>query len=217
MATKTLPKKPTPNRPASTPAKTRQTTLVPRSGAKKSSATNGVSNGKPKAKPNGSILTFFKKTEESTSNGLFLEERTPRQGTRHVENNTENVGWEDFPDDDTKDKDDDDSQERFNESRESVKRRRISADVLERACSPPPPNVSENKEDSVGLSSSIAKAQKAAKRVGPFLEDSDSEVDETSIERTTSLIPGFKTSGSSTSSSIKDVPMLSEDDAVEKF
>lgn len=163
-------------RPAATPSKPRQTTLVPRSGARKSSTNGFASHSKAKPKPNGSILSFFKKSEESDSAGLFLEERVSRRSTRDAEAAVELVGWEDdFQGGDMAEKEGSE-QERFNENGGSVKRQKISKDAIGRACTPPPTDISENGAQK--MESTVGKAIKVPRRVGPFVDDSDTEDEE---------------------------------------
>lgn len=163
-------------RPAATPSKPRQSTLVPRSGARKSSTNGFASHSKAKPKPNGSILSFFKKSEESNSGGLFLEERGSRRSTRDAEATVELVGWEDDFQCGDMAEEENSEQGRFNESGGSVKRRKISKDAVGRACTPPPTDISE--DGAQKMESTAGKTIKVPRRVGPFVDVSDTEDEE---------------------------------------
>ncbi|KAF2436489.1 DRMBL-domain-containing protein [Tothia fuscella] len=110
---------------------------------------------KTKGKANGNILTFFKRAEQLADN-LFVPER-------------------------------------FNEDGGAVKRRRVDDDAVKevealdsgRGCSPPPllmvqdeavVDMKEEEEEMPALQTSSGN-----KRAGPFVEDSDSDEDETAI------------------------------------
>lgn len=189
MATKTLSTRP----PVTASAKSTKTPSKKTNLAVSSKA----SNSKTKAKPNGSILNFFKKAEQ----GLFLE--GPGLEAKADEEGSDEVGWCEQPE----------REDRFHENGGSVKRRRLHGvsdgagevegtgqDVGERAgeekaeisgtaelgtedlrtvCSPPPPDIVEQSvEESKDLASSTAGANEPPKpfrRIGPFLDDSESE------------------------------------------
>lgn len=106
-----------------------------------------------------------------------MEERGPKRGTKDAEAAIEQVGWgNDFQDEDMVE-DDSSEQERFNESGGSVKRQKFSEDAIRRACTPPPPGVSGDGTQKMG--SAAGKPIKVPKRVGPFIDDSDTEDEET--------------------------------------
>jgi DNA cross-link repair 1A protein len=152
------------------PKKT-QTTLVPLQWGKKSPANGGK--GKPKATSNGNIMSFFKKAEELNSR-LFLEDRGAKTTIVFDETDEEDAGWTDVTKDVVIDTDID---ERYNENGGSSKRRKISEDLPELACSPPPPG----KHDEVALKAPSAdlveRTAKLSKKTGPFVDDSESEDD----------------------------------------
>ena len=123
---------------------------------------------KPKGPANGNILTFFKKAEELADN-LFVKER-------------------------------------WNENAGSDKRRRLEVegdeidevDVLN-ACTPPPPPpvetpvVEVKSEERVDTPTMPKEKGSASKRKGPFMDDSDSEVEEN--EETDTLTDERETNG----------------------
>lgn len=151
-----------------------QTTLVPGSWGKKSSS-NG-SKPKPKATPNGNIVTFFKKVEEQ-NNRIFL----PQRGLSNLSSGDdivdEELGWAETTsasgDVESKDAGND---KRYNENNGSIKRRKLSEETSDKSCSPS----SVVAENDTGLKNPPAQAvSKAPKRRGPFLDDSDSEAEMT--------------------------------------
>ena len=171
-----------PPTPPSTPAKTPFTLAVPpsvpppRMPAAKMKSSKAVplptigrqgptSNGKkvtPKAKANGNIMTFFKKSEED--GGLFVNEK---QGVRapqlhHVE---DQESWQDY-----EDNVDASTQPRFNENGGSVKRRKTDdvATPGDAAANSSPHDVNGHTEADLNATS----------KHGPFFEESDSEQEE---------------------------------------
>jgi DNA cross-link repair 1A protein len=181
MAANTSSKKATP-KPKTTPAKPHktQTTLVPSEWNKKS-ANNGFKN-RPKATPNGNIMAFFKKAEE-INNRVFLPEKGANPTLSFDEDGEQDLGWSDEPRDGVIDVDN--AEERYNENGGSSKKRKISEDISVPACSPPPPAALDADEDVPAMASTEVPLADAAtqrfrpgKKAGPFMDDSDSEVDD---------------------------------------
>lgn len=139
MATKSLPKKaaPKPNSNKSTLPKTTQTTLVPSAWGKKSPASNGKT--KPKATANGNIKAFFKKAEQ-LNNQIFLQDK----GSNSVLT-ISGDGEEEIWTDEVKGVIDiDDAEQRYNESNNSFKKRKLSH---EESNSPTETQTSETKHE----------------------------------------------------------------------
>nr|POF12928.1 dna cross-link repair 1a protein [Quercus suber] len=120
---------------------------------------NGKSKSTPskvKGRPNSSILSFFKKAEvgNERDGGLFVDTETSSSGTdtqgRHL-----------AIDEDFRCANEEEENTRFNESENQNKRRKISAEVMAETDS----------------STSSWSVRAAAKRAGPFVEDSDSDDD----------------------------------------
>ncbi|KAF1989640.1 DRMBL-domain-containing protein [Aulographum hederae CBS 113979] len=139
-------------------------------------ATNGVGNSKLKPKPNGSILSFFKKEEQ----GLFLEDNRGNANANAAlegapfDADSENELYDDL-------KEEDSGNGKFNEDEGPVKRRKLEE-------SPSVENAeekftAEQLEDSHKEFQESAKTHDVQKRVGPFLQDSDSEEEEVSVKR----------------------------------
>ncbi|KAJ9646591.1 DNA cross-link repair protein PSO2/SNM1 [Coniosporium tulheliwenetii] len=152
-------------------AKPQQTTLAPSKGSKKNATALGSSNGNAGAKK-----------AEQVEQGLFIEGRAPAPRIP-VDGGTgrDEVGWDEELD--TAVEEDGD---RFNESGGSVKRRRVEPaaaqviEALEGACTPPPPDFAEQPvQEALGMEKdeAIAVVGKSSTRVGPFVEDSDSDED----------------------------------------
>ncbi|KAF2099862.1 DRMBL-domain-containing protein [Rhizodiscina lignyota] len=162
-------------------------------------ATSGNSSGSAKTpgkqRPNGSILSFFKKEEQ----GLFVDDNI-QNGSKGVEKSTVNVEAISGDADDDMDlyaAPDDQAQEAYHENGESVKRRKVSGDISSlrsngdtiapTECTPPPPpidseEIAEADADAPTPSYSSSKTS-GRQKSGPFAEDSDSDVDETSFPR----------------------------------
>lgn len=158
-----------------------------------------VSNGsvKPaaKAKPNGSILNFFKKEEQ----GLFFEDKpngvSDRVNLRTFRSEViEDQELYDAPLPGSNESD----EERYHENGGSLKRRKISPiqdsqsksvvnGKLPGECSPPPPvtqgETPASLENGAAVPFQSAESQ-STRRNGPFEDDSDSEVDESFLRRT---------------------------------
>jgi len=150
-----------------------------------------AANAKPKGKPNGSILSFFKKADDGEEN-LFVKPL----GVSPTNNGTEEGAeiWEDeFNASPVKKSPD----SRYNEDGGSVKRRKLSpeketTDVTHKqestaedftACSPPPP---ENQRGDIPPPPGSDSMPKASV---PFVEDSDSEDEGDSIQLVTNVSP----------------------------
>ncbi|KAF2174984.1 DRMBL-domain-containing protein [Zopfia rhizophila CBS 207.26] len=176
MAAKSVPSTATPKAtPTTSKPRQTQTTLVPQNWGTKSPATNGAGRAKPKATANGNIMTFFKKAEEQ-NNKLFLEERGPKTTSILNDEDVNQVGWEDEYDGVVME--DNDGEARFNESGGSVKKRKISEDIVTEACTPPPPDNCEIAGQKDVASNAAGQGTKTIKRTGPFVDDSESEVEE---------------------------------------
>lgn len=149
-----------------------QSTLVPSDWGKKAASNNARL--KPKATPNGNIMTFFKKAEEE-NNKIFLPDR--KLDSRIVLNDDGEVagGWSDETHDSVIDTDS--SAERYNENGRSVKKRKLSEESPASACSPPPP-FPEEPAIETPPADAAARSIQARKKSGPFADDSDSEADE---------------------------------------
>ncbi|KAK5149022.1 hypothetical protein LTR04_000179, partial [Oleoguttula sp. CCFEE 6159] len=149
-----------------------------------------------KGKPNGSILSFFKKAESGDdafggrAEGLFVLDKnapnTPGKEGVHLKLGEKLSGedhWIGATNDDAL------VGFRFNESVTCVKRRKVDqlspvemsyagspvkGAPVEKACSPPPPDFADQ---SVGTLSADPReaAPRATRRIGPFLDDSDSD------------------------------------------
>lgn len=170
------PSVPPPSKPlAMAPTKTntsRQTpSTVRQSSSGSSKKTAGAS--KIKAKPNGNILSFFKKEET----GLFVAENGAPVSTAspYFENGTNGVDYGD----------------RFNETESPSKRRRLSVDENET-------NGAEDESASLFGEDEPAKpvSAPAPAKSGPFMEESDSEDDE---EEHPEAVIGFDKGPSDTS------------------
>jgi DNA cross-link repair 1A protein len=180
MATRAATTNATPKRttvaPPASKKKATQTTLVSSEWAKKSPA-NGK---KPKVHgtPNGNIMAFFKKAED-INNRIFLQERGANQ-TAVLNVDEEHVGWSDEVSHGTPASDN--GHERYNENGASIKRRRISEEPAVPtlpACSPPPPaDAASNALDALAVDYP-KQASKLRKKSGPFVDDSDSEDEQT--------------------------------------
>jgi DNA cross-link repair 1A protein len=150
-----------------------QTTLVPSTWGKKSNS-NGPKT-KPKATPNGNIISFFKKAEEQ-NNRIFLQEKVTSVVTIADDVGDDEVGWAETTSATIDVGGKEETEEaRYNENGGSVKRRRLSEDLSENACSPPPV---ERGEDTA-LKVPPTQAVPVRRRTGPFLDDSESESDMT--------------------------------------
>ncbi|GAB7342570.1 hypothetical protein MBLNU457_g0747t1 [Dothideomycetes sp. NU457] len=151
---------------------------------------SSLANAKPKGKPNGSILSFFKKADDGEEN-LFVKP----VGASPTKNGTEEVeSWEDDYNGSPVKKSPD---SRYNEDGGSVKRRKLSpeketTDVQIKqettaedftACSPPPPENQRGDIPPPPRSDSVSKAGV------PFVEDSDSEDEGDSIQLITDVSP----------------------------
>ena len=181
MAAKAAPKAATP-RAKSAPKKPTgtQTTLVPSEWGKKSPANNGFK-GKPKPTANGNIMAFFKKAEEQ-NNRIFLQDRGESNSFSSEDIDEDNVGWVDESVDVVIDENkENDREDRYNESGGSVKRRKLSADVPLKACSPPPPDIIEDAASKGAPDESVTPAVNGRRRTGPFVDDSESEAEEATV------------------------------------
>ncbi|KAF2750938.1 DRMBL-domain-containing protein [Sporormia fimetaria CBS 119925] len=161
-----------------TPSKSRhiQTTLVPSDFGKKTP--NNGSKLKPKATPNGNILTFFKKAEE-LNNRIFLQERGVNGARDDGGPGDEDIGWFEGKDDGII-TGNNEAEERYNENGGSNKRRRISDDIAIKACSPPPPDP----EPDVVAELPPSTMMRDLKKKGPFLDESDSEDEDAPVSST---------------------------------
>jgi DNA cross-link repair 1A protein len=172
MAAKPISKAAAP-KPKSTPLpKKAQTTLVPLQWGKKSPANGGKA--KPKPASNGNIMAFFKKAEE-INNRLFLEDRGAKTTVILDETDEEDVDSSDETKDVVIDKEN--AEERYNENGGSRKRRKVSEDVPELACSPPPPAKDDEAAVKALLADTVERPSKVSKKTGPFVDDSESEDD----------------------------------------
>ncbi|KAF2442123.1 DRMBL-domain-containing protein [Karstenula rhodostoma CBS 690.94] len=175
MAAKATPRK-TAARPKATSSQkkkddSKQTTLVPTDWGKRAAANNARM--KPKATPNGNIMAFFKKAEEE-NNKIFLPDR--KLDPKILLNDAgEAIGWSDEAQDSVMDTDS--SAERYNENGGSIKKRKMSEQALEPACSPPPPEANVTAAKSP-LIVAVEKPVPTRKKFGPFADDSDSEAEE---------------------------------------
>lgn len=156
-----------------TPAKQERLPTIGRGSTNpKRSSVNG--NSKAKGKPNGSILSFFKKADDEPTDELFVQSKNGfglRKESSADRNTHEGIGAAE----------DGMEEDRYNENGGSVKRRKLSGTdediqaaseetpvgaqrapvTIPGGCTPPPPD-----------------AAKPAKLAGPFVEESDSENDE---------------------------------------
>ncbi|KAF2132948.1 DNA cross-link repair protein pso2/snm1 [Dothidotthia symphoricarpi CBS 119687] len=177
MATKATTKNPPPMPKATTaPPKKTQTTLVSTQWGKKSPANNGR-NKKPLPASNGNIMAFFKKAED-INNRIFLEERGSNP-TLILDEVEEDVGWSDELAKGAMTLDN--GQDRYNENNGSVKKRKISQEVALPRCSL---SLMEKEADATLITPSPdtpVPAPKIHKKSGPFVDDSESEDDETSL------------------------------------
>ncbi|SMQ46751.1 unnamed protein product [Zymoseptoria tritici ST99CH_1A5] len=122
--------------------------------------------GKLGGKGNGSILSFFKKSDEMEAEaGLFIEERRAYAGKGP------NVEELQVPEEEDEEQphDDEEAEARFNESGGSVKRRKTDG-----SGSP----ASSNGEGSGLEQRSSPALRNGPRKAGPFFEESDSEQDE---------------------------------------
>ncbi|KAF2754140.1 hypothetical protein EJ05DRAFT_489397 [Pseudovirgaria hyperparasitica] len=157
--------------PGFSTSKLNQATLVPLSASKKSSIPGG-NFGKLKAKPNGNILTFFKKAEEE-NNALFVKDkRLVGSVTSQQETTPE------YEEDDSAADHDVLTEGRYNEEGGSIKKRRISADKDDFVHVSP--LVSGIRSDS-GQIEDTEQSSLPSVRNGPFLEDSDSDSEVTNM------------------------------------
>lgn len=168
-----------------------QTTLVPPALGKKSPANNG-SKTKPKATPNGNIMAFFKKAEEQ-NNRIFLQERGSNSTIILDQDGEEDAGWSDEPTIGVIEADN--VEQRYNENGGSVKKRKLSEELTASACTPPPP------------ADTTDQSLRAPKKVGPFVDDSESEdEEEVPVQRRGTVISKPSTEGLSSSKTSEDVP-----------
>jgi DNA cross-link repair 1A protein len=182
MAAKSTPKAAGPKaHTASSKPRQTQTTLVPGSWGKKS--TNNGSKPKTKTTPNGNIISFFKKAEEQ-NNRIFLQERAPNTVIPVDGDGDEEIGWAETTSAiGNVDGKDSKEVERYNEKGGSIKRRKLSEDVPDKACSPPP----IDSEDDMVSKKPPGQAVKAPRKTGPFIDDSDSESETTQSRGTEPL------------------------------
>ncbi|KAF2203546.1 DRMBL-domain-containing protein [Delitschia confertaspora ATCC 74209] len=189
-----MPTKPTskakPSKAITTPAKPVQTTLVPGDWGKKAAAASATKRAKGKGKTsgnNGNIIAFFQKAEEQ-NNKIFYEERGPKKPHEPVVIEDEAPGWEEvYPAEITKD----DNEGRFNEIQGSMKRRRISEDFSAAACTLSPPENRGAIHDQQPTHPN-GRAVRPMKRIGPFIDDSDSEDEEVEPSRQAARPPSSK-------------------------
>ncbi|KAF2635325.1 DRMBL-domain-containing protein [Massarina eburnea CBS 473.64] len=176
MAAKPAPKKATPRpKAAAGVTKHTQTTLVPSAWGKKSPAGNAKGKSKPMATANGNIMTFFKKAEE-LNNRIFLQERGSDPTLALEIDGDEDVGWTD----DVSVIDTDTAEQRYNENGGSFKKRRVDDDESVTACSSPQPEPETEKEVTLKAPPTNAgvPSLRSGKKIGPFVDDSESEADE---------------------------------------
>lgn len=152
-----------------------QTTLVSTEWHKKSPANNGRKT-KSQGPTNGNILAFFKKAED-INNRIFLQERGANP-TITLGGEEEHVGWSDEVNNRagiSRDSDD-----RYNETGGSDKRRRVDhhgeIPTVVR-CAPPLAYMEHECIQAVTPPSVCGLPRKPPKKSGPFLDDSDSESD----------------------------------------
>lgn len=117
-------------------------------------------------------MAFFKKAED-INNRLFLQERGAKPAPEHIGTEDDGVGWID--DNVNVVMDYDEVEPRYNENGGGVKRRKVSEDTSTKACSPPPPDSGSDRL--LPVSPRVAGTQRRRK-AGPFLDDSDSEVED---------------------------------------
>jgi len=170
MATKATPRKSATLKVASSkPART-QTTLVPSEWGKKAASNN--TRVKPKSMPNGNIMTFFKRAEELNSR-LFLEERGSNPAAMMEYNEAEvEAGWTDEVANGNIGQPTSDA--RCSERR-SNKKRKLS---FEDTPSSTMQSLDANTSPKPLPTSASSHALHARKRAGPFVDDSESEVEE---------------------------------------
>ncbi|KAF1968951.1 DNA cross-link repair protein pso2/snm1 [Bimuria novae-zelandiae CBS 107.79] len=176
-ARETMPAKATPKKSTAKPKTAsskgkidvKQTTLVPTDWAKKAAANNARQ--KPKATPNGNILTFFKKAEELNSR-IFLPGRTADTSIVIGDDGEVAGGWSDETQNSIVETDG--SAERYNENGGSIKKRKLSNENLVPACSPSPPDVNDVAAKAPPVEA-VRENPQPRKKSGPFADDSDSE------------------------------------------
>jgi DNA cross-link repair 1A protein len=149
-----------------------QTTLVPLQWGKKSPAIGGKA--KPKPTSNGNIMAFFKKAEEINSR-LFLDDRGAKTTVILDETDEEDASWSAETKDVVINKEDE--EERYNENGGTSKRRKVSDDVPELACSLPHPVINEETAFKAPPVDAAVRPLKVSKKTGPFVDDSESEDD----------------------------------------
>jgi DNA cross-link repair 1A protein len=180
--TASMPSKPTAKKaapkPKTTPAKPAktQTTLVPSEWAKKS-AGNGFKN-RPKATPNGNILTFFKKAEE-INNRIFLQEKGASPTLSLNDDIEQDLGWSDETQHGVMDVSV--SAERYNENNGSNKKRKCSKDIFTPTSKLLVSEASDAIKDAPldsQLTDAAGESLTHGKKSGPFVDDSESEADE---------------------------------------
>lgn len=175
MATKTMMKKATPKaKTAPPPPKQTQTTLVAKDWAGKAAANNARNKSKPQGPPNGNIMAFFKKAED-INNRIFLQERGSKP-TIELDGGEEDLGWSDEINNGVMTSKDGD-EARYNENEGSNKKRKLSAELVAPACSPPPPEA-VHAPAAEALPSKAPELSKPRAKSGPFVDDSDEDEDE---------------------------------------
>ncbi|KAI9687178.1 MAG: hypothetical protein M1820_010515 [Bogoriella megaspora] len=183
-----MPSKIAQSKQAKIPLSTKSTNAALPSG--KNGSAKKMANGKTLAKPNGSILNFFQKTERPEDNTLFLARRI---GDRSNPVLVTDAGVEALNKDGILEEQNGfDDCLRFNEISSPSKRRKVEPDedgleTKDAACTPPPPDLRNQQTAADGLYAGKAE-QKAQQKSGPFIDDSDSD-DESPITRK-SLVVG---------------------------
>ena len=133
----------------------------PTGSAKKPSAAKGV-----KDKGNGNIMAFFKKSEQEA--GLFVQEKYGGRSSQNFEIENRQPGSEVFEDE----LDGSEESNRFNEDGGSNKRRKMSVDLDHDA------ELFGEEAEHVVDGEDAEISQNSQKQSGPFMEESDSELDE---------------------------------------
>jgi DNA cross-link repair 1A protein len=182
MAAKSVTKNPAPrvtskaNAVSPTARPQMQTTLGASSWGKKSPATSGR-NKKIQGTPNGNIMAFFKKAED-INNRIFLQERGTNP-TVELDDVDEHVGWSDETTNGPMTSNN--GEERYNENGGSFKKRRVSEETLVAVLTcPPPPPVDVESSALESFTPSVRKhTSERSKKIGPFVDDSDSDENET--------------------------------------
>lgn len=151
---------------------TKSTRATPR----KPPTLNSLSAKKPPARPNSSILSFFKKVEKEDNESLFVNPGTTTKSTpdSHPQNGHSNSVI------------DDDSTGRFNEDETSLKRRKVLSHEDDSTAQ-------LTVTSTVGVTVEGSKRGTNSRPKGPFVMDSDSEDDDDASVHTPTLKSPTKT------------------------